>query len=176
MRFPATITWCDREPESWQDFTISRAIDCARELESALDQFERDVRRVQFPLLAELDDCDGNRFQIGYDGHQERGFLAYAPKHLLTDEAGRDQFLPIRWSIANSETAATLPPYYAQPIRRERVDFFIWEGYDPISVMPPYCPPMPLVRQAIGQYLATGEFSDCIGWGERPDWTLHKTS
>ncbi|MCY2966672.1 MAG: hypothetical protein NT069_24095 [Planctomycetota bacterium] len=98
MRFPATITWCDREPECWQDFTISRAIDCARVLESALDQFERDVRRVQFPLLAELDDCDGNRFQIGFDGRQERGFLAYALKLLLTDEAGRYQFLPIRWS------------------------------------------------------------------------------
>ena len=163
MRFPANITCCDREPEASQDFTVSKIIDSAKELEAALDQFERDGRRVRFPLLAELDDCRGNRFNVGYDGCQERGFLAYAPKHLLTDEAGRYQFLPIRWSIANRETAAMLPPFYAHPIRRERVDFFIWLGYDPTSVMPPYCPPMPLVRQAIGQYLATGEFSGCIG-------------
>jgi hypothetical protein len=172
MRFPAKISWCDREPENWQDFTVSQAIASAEELEAALDHFERDGRRLRFPLLAELDDCHGNRFNVGYDGRQERAFLVFSPKHLLTDEAGRYQFLPLRWSIANRESAATLPPIYAHPIRRERVDFHIWPGYDPTSVMPPYCVPMPLVRQAIGQYLATGEFSNCIGWGERADWTL----
>jgi hypothetical protein len=171
MRFPATITWCDRPPEGAQDFTVSHVIDSAKNLEAALNQFERDGRRIQFPLLAELDDRYGNRFEVGYDGRHERGFLAYAPKHLLTDEAGRYQFLPIRWSIGNRETAAALPPYYACPIRRDRIDFFIWLGYAPTSVMPPYCPPMPLVRQAIGQYLTTGEFSGCIAWGERLDWT-----
>jgi hypothetical protein len=175
MRFPAMISWCDRKPESWQDFTVSRAIASAKELESALDQFERDGRRLRFPLLAELDDCHGNRFDVGFYWRQERGFLAYSPKHLLTDEAGRYQFFPLRWSIADRDAAATLPPFYAHPIRRERVDFFIWPGYDPTSVMPPYCAPMPLIRQAIGQYLATGEFSDCIGWGECADWTLGKT-
>jgi hypothetical protein len=174
-RFPAMISWCDREPEGGQDFTVSQAIASVAELEAALDCFERDGRRVGFSLLAELDDCHGNRFHVGYDGRHERGFLAFSPKHLLADEAGRYQFLPIRWSIANRETAALLPPFYAHPIRRERVDFFIWPGYNPTSVMPPYCAPMPLIRQAIGQYLSIGEFSDCIGWGERADWTLKET-
>jgi hypothetical protein len=131
--------------------------------------FEHDGRRLRFPLLAELDDCHGNRFKVGYYWRQELGFLSYSPKHLLTDEASRYQFSPIRWSIANRELAAALPPINAHPIRRERVDFLIWPGFYPTSVMPPYCVPMPLVRQAIAQYLATGEFSNCIGWGERAE-------
>jgi hypothetical protein len=76
-------------------------LDTARsELEAALDLFERDGRRLQFPLLAELDDCHGNRFDVGFYWRQEWGFLAYSPKHLLTDEAGRYQFLPLRWRLA----------------------------------------------------------------------------
>ena len=173
MRYPATVTWCDTEPESWQDYTVCHTIRGAEELKTALDRFEQDVRNLKFALIGEIHDREGHELKFGLHAFQDRAFISFQPKHLLENEKGHYQYIPLRWSLADSAAAATFPPI-GHLKGRERIDFLIWPGYDPYEIMPPYCVPMILVRQAIREYLATGEFSTCIGWGERADWSIAK--
>jgi hypothetical protein len=110
---------------------------------------------------------------FGYFDHRDCAFISFQPKHLLANEKGHYQYVPLKWSVADSVEASASPPI-GHRRGRERIDFFVWLGFDPYEIMPSYCVPMSMVRQAIREYLATGVFSKCIGWGERADWTIAK--
>ena len=173
MRYPATVTWCDTNPESWQDYTVCHTVQCGEELDPILDRFEQDVRRLKFALIGNIHDRDGHELTFGCFDHRDCAFISFQPKHLLANEKGHYQYAPLKWSVADSGEASALPPIGHRG-GRERIDFFVWLGFDPYEIMPSYCVPMSMVRQAIREYLATGVFSKCIGWGERADWMIAK--
>ena len=170
MRYPAELTWCDEEPGPEQDRTTRQLIRDPEELETALDRFERDTRRLKLPLLAELFDREGHCLTFGFSPAKELSFLTFQPVHTLRNERGHFQHAPLRWSVSPLADAANLPPIN-QVHGPDRVGFLFWPGYDPLYVMPAYCVPFSLVRRALGEYLDRGEFSTCLGWGARPDPT-----
>jgi hypothetical protein len=172
MRYPATVTWCDHEPASWQDYTTCHTVQSPEHFEAAIARFEQDMRRLKFALLGEIRDSEGHRLTFGFTEFGDRAFVVFQPKHLLYDEHGRSQYRPVRWSVASPADATTLPPGGCPRGReRERMDFHWWRiGYDPFEVMPEYHVPIHLVKQAIREYLDTGEFAPCIAWGESADW------
>jgi hypothetical protein len=155
MRYPATVTWCDTKPESWQDYTGSHTVSCEEELEVAMDLFEKDARNLRFPLIGRLHDCEGHELTFGFYDDRDRAFMSFQPRHLLANEKGHYQYSPLRWSVANQAKASNLPPIL-HTIGRERIDFFLWTDFDPYQVMPQYCVPMTLVRLVIREYLDTG--------------------
>ncbi len=170
MRYPAEVTWFDREPEGGEDHTARWIVLAPDELESALDRFEQDMRRLGFALAGEIFDREGHCLTFGFSAFEELGFVAFQPGHLLNNERGHYQYAPLKWSVSNPADAATLPAI-GNLRGRDRIDFMIWPGYDPYEVSPEYCVPIPLVKQAILEYSTMGEFSRCIAWGERADWT-----
>jgi Immunity protein Imm1 len=175
LQLPAKVCWCDAEPESHEDYTVCHTAHSVEELDAALDRFEQDMRRLNFSLQGEIYDCEGDYLTFGFTDYQDMGFVAYQPKHLLHNDNGHFQRIPLKWSVASAAEAATLPPIgnRFEP-RSDRIDFLIWPGYDPFEVKPQYCVPIALARQAIREYLTTGEFTKTIAWGERPDWTIAK--
>ena len=171
MRYPATVCWFDSDHESWQNYTVCETVLGPEEVDAALDRFDRDMQRVGFPLMGDIHDIEGHQFTFGFTSRQELGFITFQPSHLLNNDRGHYQFIPLKWSVASSADATSLPPILYDK-GQKWVSYRYWNEYDPYNVAIEYCVPIPLVRQAIREYLATGTFSACIAWGERADWTL----
>ena len=170
MRYPAIISWCDREPVDVQEEdngTVRVVVHNDAECLAALDRMERDMRETTHFLDGEIVDKNGNTLYFGMSDWKDQGHLGYQPRHLKFNDKGHFNGRPTRWAVSES---AVLPQRgWGQPRDDTWIAFYRWKASYPNDMSEDHCIPLTALRQAICEYLTTGGFSKSITWAEYVD-------